>query len=593
MLPEAQGLDGALGRVVLPEQRAQRSLAAHRLLLECVRHVDPVLGGAERRERPTVRSGATSPGEGGRRLVVDREHVESPVAVEVEPDACRRRRGALRGHVRADLEVGTARRPEPRATDDATRQLAEVVGAVGVQVADDDLGGDADPGGRAVERGGGTPAEASDAPAEPEVAAAVGDLEQVGTAISVEVAGADLVWESDSIGGGVVDRACASGEATGIDAKPEVAATVGDLEQVGAPVGVEVVDEQFGSPPEAGRAHLEVPGPQEAAAVRSPHRPDAGGAHHQHVVAPVAVEVAGADRVGQRRGIAGRHDAVEVEARAAPQPGAVGREHPDGTRAVALPGLYEVVATVAVDISRQRAAVRTQPAADGTDRLDAHGRDRRRRDRLGRAPGNRADDHDEQESHGSPPPMHACERTALLLAWPLGRLEQEVAVEFLRGASLVVATMTAGLMAGVFGLYANTIMPGLRSTDDRTFVGAFQAIDRRIINPLFMAAFVGALASTGLSAALHLPDDHRSVLPWCLAALVLYLWVFVSTIAVNVPLNDRIKAAGDPDDIADLGAVRAQFDEARWARWNIVRTVASTAAFACLALALVEFGRNA
>jgi uncharacterized membrane protein len=36
------------------------------------------------------------------------------------------------------------------------------------------------------------------------------------------------------------------------------------------------------------------------------------------------------------------------------------------------------------------------------------------------------------------------------------------------------------------------------------------------------------------------------------------------TMAVHVPLNDAIKAAGDPDRITDLAAVREQFDEARW-----------------------------
>jgi len=37
--------------------------------------------------------------------------------------------------------------------------------------------------------------------------------------------------------------------------------------------------------------------------------------------------------------------------------------------------------------------------------------------------------------------------------------------------------------------------------------------------------------------------------------------------------------------------VRERFDEARWVRWNNVRTLASTAAFGCLAWALVLFGR--
>jgi len=166
-------------------------------------------------------------------------------------------------------------------------------------------------------------------------------------------------------------------------------------------------------------------------------------------------------------------------------------------------------------------------------------------------------------------------------------------MELARGAALVAATVTMGLMAGVFGLYTHTIMPGLGRTDDRTFVGAFQSIDRAIINPLFLATFVGALVLTGLAAVLHLGADGRSVLPWAVAAFVLYLAVFVITIGVNVPLNDGLKAAGDPDRIADLAAVRERFNEAKWIRWNLVRTVACTAAFGCLCWALVLYGRIA
>jgi uncharacterized membrane protein len=41
-----------------------------------------------------------------------------------------------------------------------------------------------------------------------------------------------------------------------------------------------------------------------------------------------------------------------------------------------------------------------------------------------------------------------------------------------------------------------------------------------------------------------------------------------------------------------IAAVRDRFDEARWAGWNLVRAVTSTAAFACLAWALVVYGRS-
>ena len=160
----------------------------------------------------------------------------------------------------------------------------------------------------------------------------------------------------------------------------------------------------------------------------------------------------------------------------------------------------------------------------------------------------------------------------------------------LRTMVLLGASITVGLVAGVFALYAHTIMPGLKSTDDRTFVSAFQALDRAIINPWFMGGgFIGALVLTAAAAATNL---HRPALPWIAAALVLYLVAFTATIAVNVPLNDAIKAAGDPDHITNLAEVRQRFHESRWAAWNLFRTISTTAAFGCLAWALVLHGRS-
>ena len=145
---------------------------------------------------------------------------------------------------------------------------------------------------------------------------------------------------------------------------------------------------------------------------------------------------------------------------------------------------------------------------------------------------------------------------------------------------LLGATITMGLTAGAFAIYAHTVMPGLRSTDDHTFVAAFQSMDRAIINPWFMAGgFVGALLLTLAAAVSHL---GRTASPWILAALALYLVAFVITIAVHVPLNDALKAAGDPDRIRDLAAVREHLHEARWVTWNLVRVATTVAAFACL-----------
>jgi len=159
----------------------------------------------------------------------------------------------------------------------------------------------------------------------------------------------------------------------------------------------------------------------------------------------------------------------------------------------------------------------------------------------------------------------------------------------LRAATLMGATLTMGFAAGAFALYAHSIMPGLHKTDDRTFVAAFQAMDRAIINPWFMTtAFAGALV---FALAAAITNRGTPALPWIAAALGLYLVAVIVTVAVNVPLNDAIKAAGDPSRI-DVHQVRAQFHEARWAAWNLLRAVTTTAAFSLLTWALVLHGHS-
>ena len=160
-----------------------------------------------------------------------------------------------------------------------------------------------------------------------------------------------------------------------------------------------------------------------------------------------------------------------------------------------------------------------------------------------------------------------------------------------QAACLLLATVTTGLTSGVFGDWAHTIMPGIGTTDDRTFVAVEQALDRAILNPLFLLTFFGALGFTGVAAVLHRRSGDRAVLRWVAPAFGLCLAAFVITMVVHEPLNVVIRNAGDPSRIADVAAVRDAFDETGWAAWHLVRTIATTAAFGCLAWALVLHGR--
>ncbi|WP_106191100.1 DUF1772 domain-containing protein [Umezawaea tangerina] len=155
-------------------------------------------------------------------------------------------------------------------------------------------------------------------------------------------------------------------------------------------------------------------------------------------------------------------------------------------------------------------------------------------------------------------------------------------MDTLRGASLVGATLTTGLMAGLFFAYTCSVMPALKGADDRTFVDAMQRVNVAIVNGWFLLAFLGAAVLGVLAAFLHL---GRAGFGWVLAGAVLYLAAIAVTAAVNIPLNNALDAAGDPAAITDLAAVRTRF-ETTWVPWNLVRTLTSTAGFACLAWAL-------
>ena len=61
--------------------------------------------------------------------------------------------------------------------------------------------------------------------------------------------------------------------------------------------------------------------------------------------------------------------------------------------------------------------------------------------------------------------------------------------------------------------------------------------------------------------------------------------------AVRGSLSSRDQADFDRALAADP-ALRARFDEAKWNRWNLMRAVLTTAAFACLIWALVQHGQN-
>jgi uncharacterized membrane protein len=157
--------------------------------------------------------------------------------------------------------------------------------------------------------------------------------------------------------------------------------------------------------------------------------------------------------------------------------------------------------------------------------------------------------------------------------------------ELIRGPSLLLAAIATGLQAGVYYSFSCAVMPGLRLGDARTFIAAMQQINIAIINPWFMVTFLGAPLLAAIAGALHV-SRGGTALALTAAGFVFTLATFVITVAINVPLNDALAAAGDPTQIVDPASVRDRF-EASWVRWNTVRALTSTLSLGCLGWALV------
>ncbi|MFF4805424.1 DUF1772 domain-containing protein [Streptomyces sp. NPDC001351] len=149
------------------------------------------------------------------------------------------------------------------------------------------------------------------------------------------------------------------------------------------------------------------------------------------------------------------------------------------------------------------------------------------------------------------------------------------------GCVLGAATVAMGLIAGVYYIFACCVMPALARSDDRVYVEVMRNINDVIQNPVFFLGFMGALLLTAVASWQLRGQPYRW---WVWAALAAYALGFLTTVAVNIPLNNDLANMKDPT------AAREHFEQA-WVAWNVVRAVVTTGALGCLARALVLYGR--
>lgn len=144
----------------------------------------------------------------------------------------------------------------------------------------------------------------------------------------------------------------------------------------------------------------------------------------------------------------------------------------------------------------------------------------------------------------------------------------------------VLAVLTTSLVAGLFAAFSYAVMPALRRVDDVVLVRTMQAVNRAILNPVFLPLFLGALVLDVAATVLTWSDEGARI--WALAGTVAYAATVAITVTRNVPLNEALdRDVGSPAD------QRAAF-ESPWTRWNHARTATNVLAAVLLLVAFVE-----
>jgi uncharacterized membrane protein len=157
--------------------------------------------------------------------------------------------------------------------------------------------------------------------------------------------------------------------------------------------------------------------------------------------------------------------------------------------------------------------------------------------------------------------------------------------------SVSLSTLLCSLVAGFVFAFAVVVMPGIKSLSDHDFLHAFKVMDRVIQNhqPIFILVWLGSAVVLLISTVLgiwKLEGVDRLLL---IIAFATYLFgVQLPTATINVPLNNQLQSRNlDIMTKSALKEARMTF-EARWIRWNSIRTVLATLTTALLICILIR-----
>ncbi|MDQ6530831.1 anthrone oxygenase family protein [Flavobacterium sp. LHD-85] len=150
---------------------------------------------------------------------------------------------------------------------------------------------------------------------------------------------------------------------------------------------------------------------------------------------------------------------------------------------------------------------------------------------------------------------------------------------------IITATFTA-LMAGLFFSYSISVMLGLGKLNDKEFLNAMQHINKEIQNPIFFTCFFGALIMLIITCFSRY--NQSSFIYLIMAMLMYLLGVFLVTVFVNVPLNNKLEVFDISSSTEIMAKQMRNVFEKRWNFWNNIRTVSSILSLLFVILACIQ-----
>ena len=155
---------------------------------------------------------------------------------------------------------------------------------------------------------------------------------------------------------------------------------------------------------------------------------------------------------------------------------------------------------------------------------------------------------------------------------------------------IIVAIISTGIMSGIFFTWTNAVKPGIGMLNNISYLTAFKAMNKAILNPLFYITFFLPVLTMPISAYMNYGSPNFYVFKLLLASTLIYLFgVFMVTINGNIPINELLENI-DLQKITEteLSSLRENI-EPKWNNFNLIRTISSFISFSLLVFCLFKY----